>query len=142
MKTFLTIIVTAVLVSALFLLTARYKPNWLRKLEYDNAGFPRIKKEGDKFLLNNTIYIYQNGAWVVFTPPPPPPNGGEQQKIYGLPDYSNVELIVVGKMQTGTGVICFANTPGKICDQRIRFKGSIYTLISSTPTQCCYKKVK
>lgn len=64
MKTFLTIIITAIIVVALFIWVARYKPSWLIKIEFDKNGFPILKKEGDLFILHNITYWYHKGVWV------------------------------------------------------------------------------
>lgn len=144
MKVLISIIVTAVVVSALFLLTLRYRPDWLIKLTYDDKGFPLIKMEGDKFIINNVTYIYQNGAWVVFVDPIDPPADQELRAILEYPDYS--DRVMVQGYRVGFGIVCFSVVPGVLCAPYIKRKVAGlwvgYQLITpQVGNTCCYKKI-
>lgn len=64
MRILITAIVTFVVTSALFLLTARYKPDWLVKLQFDVNGFPLIRSKGDKFTKDGITYMFNGDIWV------------------------------------------------------------------------------
>lgn len=64
MRTLLTVIVTAIVTVAIFLWISVFKPEWLVRLKYDKFGFPRIKKRGDRFVLEGQNYTYDGDKWV------------------------------------------------------------------------------
>lgn len=68
MRTLITIIATAVGVSALWLLTLRYRPMWIANVMFDANGFPKIKKTGDKFFINGKMFYFNGTIWVELGP--------------------------------------------------------------------------
>lgn len=64
MRTLLTIIVTVIVTSAIWFATLRYRPMWIAKVMLDAKGFPRIKKKGDKYVVNSITYYFDGTQWV------------------------------------------------------------------------------
>lgn len=64
MRTIITILVTAIVTTAVFVWISIFKPEWLVKLQYDKEGFPRVKTRGDRFVLAGVNYTYDGDKWV------------------------------------------------------------------------------
>lgn len=68
MRILLSIIITAIVVTVIFLWLLTFKPTWVAMVQFDADGFPRIKKEGDKFTIGNSSYTYTGGVWTLDIP--------------------------------------------------------------------------
>lgn len=87
MRILITAIVTAIIVSALFILTLRYRPTWVARVMFDENGFPKIKKDGDVFVNNGITYTYNNGVWTTNEGGSGPGDSGSgQRQMFGT-DY-------------------------------------------------------
>lgn len=89
MRIFLTAIVTLVVTSALWLLTLRYKPQWIASIMLDSNGFPRIRKTGDRYVVGGKLYYFNGSIWVELSsttgfPINPAPTEGDTFIINGI----------------------------------------------------------
>lgn len=113
MKTFVTILITAAVVSLAFLWTLRYHPSWLMKFEFDEQGFPRIKKKNDMFILKGSTYIYNGTIWVKLDanglPIEPTPAEGDKYTKDGV-DY----IFTKGRWVAQVGPLKNCGGPGQI----------------------------
>lgn len=93
MKTFISILVTIVVMVIIFLGISRYKPEWINNLIYDQNGFPRYAKEGDLFTKGLIQYKYHDGQWLIVVMPPPPAGNDFKTKLQSEQLFSGSRVV-------------------------------------------------